>query len=352
MSSGWGRFFEKYVPHIRRLNLEGAPCEIVIACDLRPGKSERARGWGIPTFTTDHREVLARPDVDVVLILTLMQSHGQLTRDALNAGKHVLVEKPMSMDLAEAAELVALAKASKGHLVCAPHVPLSATYQDMWRHIHNGDIGRPLTARGFYGWVGPDWDPFFDQPGGGPMFDLGVYNIATLTGLLGPARRVMAMTGIAIPERIGNTQKMTVQTDANFQLLLDFGNQCFRVVTTGFTIQRCDVPGIAVYGTEGTIYMLSDDWDPHGYKLWRNKDGFWQDHTSRARWQWTDRIRDLMQVVQQGRKPVNAYHVPEIMVKSMESGRTGQALPILSTFTPPRFDQASGRIAPHLDHAP
>lgn len=149
---------------------------------------------------------------------------------------------------------------------------------------------------------------------------------------------------------------MTVQTDDNFQLLLDFGNQCFGVVTTGFTIQRCDVPGIAVYGTEGTINMLSDDWDPHGYKLWRNKDGFWQDHISRARWQWTDGIRDLMQVVQQGRKPVNApehaCHVPEIMVKSMESGRTGQALPILSTFTPPRFDQASGRIAPHLDHAP
>ena len=75
-------------------------------CDLRPGKAERARDWGIPKFTTNCREVLARADVDVVLILTGMQSHGPLTRDALNAGKHVLVEKPMSMDLAEAADLV------------------------------------------------------------------------------------------------------------------------------------------------------------------------------------------------------------------------------------------------------
>ena len=148
--------------------------------------------------------MLARADVDVVLILTGMQSHGPLTRDALNAGKHVLVEKPMSMDLAEAADLVALARVSKGQLVCAPHVTLSRTYQDMWRHIHGGDIGRPLTARGFYGWAGPDWDPFFYEPGGGPMFDLGVYNITTLTGLLGPAKRVMAMAGIAIPERIVN----------------------------------------------------------------------------------------------------------------------------------------------------
>ena len=76
----------------------------------------------------------------------------------------------------------------------------------------------------------------------------------------------------------------------------------------------------------------------------------------RSRCAWTDGIRDLIQAVQQDRKPVNApehaYHVLEIMVKSMESGRTGQALPIVSTFTPPRFDRATDRIAPHLDHAP
>ncbi len=353
---GLGSVSEKYVPHVRRLNIEGTPCEVVIACDVRPGLAERAREWEIPAFTTDYHEVLGRADVDVVLILTGMQTHGPLTRDALNAGKHVLVEKPMSMDLAEAAELVALAKVSKGHLVCAPHVTLSRTYQDMWRHIHAGDIGLPLTARGFYGWAGPDWDPFFYEPGGGPMYDLGVYNVTTLTGLLGPCKRVMAMTGIAIPERIVNNQKMQVQTDDNFQLLMDFGNQCFAVVTTGFTIQQYDVPGIEVYGTEGTLNMLSDDWDPRGYKLWRNKDGFWQDHTSRAKWNWTDGVRDIIQAVQEGRKPVNApehaYHVLEVMVKSMESGRTGQALPIVSTFTPPRFDSAADRVAPHLDHAP
>lgn len=353
---GLGSVSNKYVPHVRRLNLEGTPCQIVIGCDLDPSKAERARNWDIADFTTDYRDVLARPDVDVVLILTSMQSHGGLTRDALNAGKHVLVEKPMSMDLAEAEELLALSKVSKGHLVCAPHVTLSRTYQDMWRHLQRGDIGQPLTARGFYGWAGPDWDPFYYEPGGGPMFDLGVYNITTLTGLLGPAKRVMAMTGIAIPERMVKGKKMEVQTDDNFQMLMDFGNQCFGVVTTGFTIQSYDVPGIEIYGTEGTLNMLSDDWDPHGYKMWRNQDGFWQDHTSKARWHWSDGVRDLIQAVQDGRKPVNApdhaYHVLEIMAKSMQSGRTGRALPIVSSFEPPRFDTAEDSIAPHRDHAP
>lgn len=353
---GLGSVSKKYVPHIHMLAFEGYDCQVVIGCDLRPGMAERAQAWGIPAFTTDYREVLGHPEVDLVLILTGMQTHGKLTREALMSGKHVLVEKPMSMDLAEAAALVEQARTSKGHLVCAPHVTLSPTYQDMWRHIHSGDIGRPMSARGMYGWAGPDWDPFFYEPGGGPMYDLGVYNVTTLTGLLGPAKRVMAMTGIAIPERIVNNRKMTVQTDDNFQLLLDFGNQCFASVTTGFTMQRYDVAGIEIYGSEGTLNMYGEDWDPAGYKMWRNTDGFWQHRENRNKWRWTDGVRDLIQAIHEGRKPVNspehAYHVLEIMAKSMESGRLGQALPILSTFTPPRFDVAEARLAPHLDHAP
>jgi predicted dehydrogenase len=353
---GLGSVSEKYVPHIRSLNLEGNDCQVVIGCDIRPEKAERARAWDIPAFTTDHAEVMHHPEVDAVVILTDMQNHGGLTREALTAGKHVLVEKPMSMDLADAAELVALARTSKGHLVCAPHVTLSPTYQAMWRHIHAGDIGRPLSARGLYGWAGPDWDQFFYEPGGGPMFDLGVYNVTTLTGLIGPAKRVVAMTGIAIPERVVANKHITVRAEDNFQILLDFGDQCFGAITTGFTIQRYDVAGVEIYGTEGTINMLNDDWDPRGYKLWRNSDGFWQDHEERNRWRWTDGIRDLIQAIREGRKPVNspehAYHVLEIMVKSMESGRLGQALPIQSTFTPPRFDRVGDRVAPHREHAP
>lgn len=103
-----------------------------------------------------------------------MQSHGSLTRAALKAGKHAFVEKPMSMDLAETAALVALARTSKGHLVCAPHVTLSRTYQQMWRRIAAGDIGWIHSARGLYGSAGPDWTPRFYETGGGPMFDLGV----------------------------------------------------------------------------------------------------------------------------------------------------------------------------------
>lgn len=354
---GIGSVSRVYIPHLRRLNIEGLPNEIVIACDVDPAREAVARDtYGIHSFTTDYREVLARDDVDAVLILTAMQVHGEITRAALAAGKHVLVEKPMSMDLAEAALIVEEAKTAKGLLVCAPHTTLSRTYREMWRAIHSGKIGRPVSARGFYGWSGPSWGKWFYQPGGGPMFDLGVYNVMTLTGLLGPCKRVMAMAGTAIPERVVDNEMMTVRTEDNFQLLLDFGNQCFAVVTTGFTLQKYKVPGIEIYGTEGTIQMFGEDWDPQGYEIWENDKGYWAVHEDRSRWPWTDGVRDLLAAIHEGRMPVNspehAYHVLDIMVKSAESGRSGQAIPVTSTFDPPRFDEDAVRIAPHLDHAP
>ncbi|MYJ79915.1 MAG: Gfo/Idh/MocA family oxidoreductase [Caldilineaceae bacterium SB0670_bin_27] len=135
--------------------------DVTIACDVReavrPVVQDRL---GIERFTTDYEEVIDS-DVDVVMVLTSMREHGPITRAALAAGKHVLVEKPMAVTLEEAAEIVEMARSSPGLLVCAPHVALSNTYQTMWRHIHRGDIGKVLMARARYGHAGPDWRPWF-----------------------------------------------------------------------------------------------------------------------------------------------------------------------------------------------
>jgi predicted dehydrogenase len=346
-----------YMPLLRRLALQGVAAEIVATCDVNPALAETVRErFGIERFTTDYREVVGASDVDLVLVLTSMQTHAEITRAALIAGKHVLVEKPMAMTLEEARALVELSHTAPGHLLCAPHVTLSPTYQAMWRHVHAGDIGRVLSARGMYGWAGPSWGEWFYLPGGGPMFDLGVYNVTTLTGLLGPAKRVMSMSGIAIPERIVDGKRIKVQTDDNAQLLLDFGDCSYAVVTTGFTIQRYRCAGIELYGTEGTLQMLGEDWAPTGHELWQNSRGCWQVFEDRSHWPWADGLRHMIESIHAGTAPVNrpehAYHVLEIMLKSMESGRTGQAIPIESTFEPPRFDRAARAEAAHLIHDP
>jgi predicted dehydrogenase len=326
-----------YMSLIQDLRLKNQ-VEVVMACDVLEERRDFVRDkFGITNFSLNFRDVLESDQVDLVLILTSMQEHGPLTMAALEAGKHVLVEKPMSVDLAEAARIVELAKRSPGYLVCAPHVILSPTYRIMWQRIKRGDIGKVLSARACYGHGGPSWGPWFYRRGGGALFDLGVYNITSLTGFIGPARRVMAMTGIAIPERVVDGQRMQVEAEDNAHVLIDFGESVFAVVTTGFTMQEYRCPAIELYGSEGTIQMMGDDWDPDGYELWQNQVGAWQIFAETdPRWPWTDGLRHLVESIQQGVKPLitpeHAYHVLEIMLKAQESGADGQMKTIESTF--------------------
>jgi predicted dehydrogenase len=345
-----------YTRQIKRMQSMGMAVEVVAACDINPAaQAVVAERFGDVSFSTDYRALVESEAVDLVLVLTSMPEHGPIARAALEAGKHVLVEKPMAVTLEEAAALVELARRSRGYLLPAPHVILSPTYQTIWRRIHRGDIGQVLQARARYGWNGPWWGQWFYRTGGGPLFDLGVYNVTALTGLLGPATRVMAMTGTARPERVVDGELIQVQAEDTAQVLIDFGNAVFAVVTTGFTMQRYRSPAIEIYGSTGTIQMLGDDWDPDGYELWQNSVGAWQifDETD-PDWPWTDGLRHLVECIQRGTRPIitpeHAYHVTEIMIKALQSGRDGRAHAIESTFTPPTFHEAREQIAAHLIH--
>lgn len=345
-----------YTRQIQRMQASGMAVEVVRACDAVADRQEIVvERFGDIPFSTNYRDVVEADDVDLVLVLTSMPQHGPIAKAALQAGKHVLVEKPMAVDLELAAELVELAKHSVGFLLPAPHVVLSPTYQTMWQRIHNGDIGQVLQARAIYGWNGPFWGRWFYEQGGGPLFDLGVYNVTSLTGLLGPAKRVTAMTAIARPERIVDDAPMQVQTEDSAHVLIEFANNVIAVVTTGFTMQTYRCPAIEIYGSTGTIQMLGDDWDPNGYELWQNNVGAWQLYPeSNPDWPWTDGLRHLVECIQSGTRPMitpeHGYHVLEIMLKAQQAGRDGQARAIDSTFTPPSFGTANDVADTQLVH--
>ena len=234
---GCGSVMTAYMRLLETLEKDGR-ATVTMACDNREDrKSFMSENYGVENFTTNYQDVMDADDVDLVLVLTAMPVHGEITRAALEAGKHVLVEKPMSVDLDEGAELVELAHKSPGHLLPAPHVVLSETYRNFVKLIDDGEIGKVVNARARYGWAGPSWGPWFYGPGGGSLFDLGVYNVTTLTGLLGPAKAVTATMGVAIPEREVDGQMLTVEAEDNAHLLIDFGDSVFAAVTTGFTMQ-------------------------------------------------------------------------------------------------------------------
>jgi predicted dehydrogenase len=236
-------------------------------------------------------------------------------------------------------------------------VILSPTYHAMAHHLQGGDIGRPLTARDRYGWAGPWWGQWFYKKGGGALFDLGVYNLTSLTGLLGPARRVTAFSGIAIPERVVDGELMRVEADDNIQMLLDFGNSIFACVTTGFTMQRMRAPAIEIYGTEGTLQMLGEDWAPNGYEMWQNKAQCWKVYEESDRhWHWAIGIDHIVDCIQRGIRPViqpeHALNVLEIMLKAQESAVEGETKTLVSSFVPPLFAELHAARLRHLVHDP
>lgn len=340
--AGCGNVLGAYITLLERLQRKGL-AQVAALCGRDHQGAAAQAAWPTADFLTDYRALLSRPDIDAVVVLTPMPDHAPAAKAALLAGKHVLVEKPMATCLTDAGELVSLARQTGKHLVCAPFTILSPTFQTIAARLRRGDIGRVVSARARYGWAGPDWTDWFYKPGGGALFDLGVYSLTTLTGWLGPVRRVAAMTGVAIPERIVKGKPTRVEADDNSQVLLDFGDSCFAVVTTGFTIQQYRGPGVELFGTEGTLNLLGDDWDPDGYELWQNSAGCWKlFKETQPDWPWTDGLRHLIECIHSQIQPLvtpeHACHVLEVMLLAQSAGRDGRTYNLQSTFTPPTFE--------------
>jgi predicted dehydrogenase len=307
-------------------------------------RAAAAQRFGLDTTATDPAAVYMRDDVDAVLVLTSMNEHGPLALAALGAGKHVLVEKPMATSIDDALALVETAAKGDKVLVCAPHIVLSPTYQEMHRRVREGEIGPLYLARARYGWAGPWWGRWFYDEGGGALFDLGIYNVTSLCGFFGPVQRVTAMVGVAIPKRVAEGDIVEVSSDDNAHVLLDFGNARFASVTTGFTMQKYRSPAIELYGADGVLQLLGDDWAPEGFEQWTNARGSWELFPDPApQWPWTDGLRHLVDCIEDGRRPVNrpehALHALEVILAAKRSAAEGRVVEIESDF--PALDYTS-----------
>lgn len=330
-----------YMPQLQRLQQKGH-IEIVGASHTSKARCQPILDkWNIPNYFETYQDLCRSNEIDLVLVLTSMKQHAAIAIDALRAGKHVLVEKPIAVSLTEARKVLAVAKKSKGYLVVAPFVTLSPTFQTISTRVAAGDIGKVCLGRARYGWSGPDWSEWFYKKGSGPIFDLAVYCITSLTGILGPAKRVTGMAGTAQLKRTINGKQVRVEVEDSAQVLIDFGDACFAVVTSGFTMQKYRSPALELYGTTGTIQMLGDDWAPEGYELWQNDAGAWQVYSETdPHWQWTSGLNHLVDCVRTDKRPSvtpeHALHVLEIMLAAQKAARTGKAQSIRSSFSVPK----------------
>ena len=339
--------FGPYRPEIRDLTAAGA-ARLVVACDVRPEVEAAVRAdLGAERFTTRVEDVLAAADVDAIMVLTPPSGHATLATAALEAGKHVLVEKPMALDLGSAQRMLDAARAADRRLVCAPFVTLSATHRRIAELVDARTIGRVLSVRGVAGTAGPSWGRwFYEGPGGGPLFDLGVYSLTSMIDLAGPVLRVTAVSGIAVSERVVDDEPMRPTLDDNFQVALDFGGGALGVLTTGFTMASLRTPAFELFGSDGTIQLLGADWEPAGFDLWRNDVGAWElVPEPDPGWNYAAGLRHLVEHLIGGAplavSPELALHVLEVMLLATEAGRDGTTR-TLTTSLAPRITTAAG----------
>ena len=292
----------------------------------------RARLVGTP------REVL-ESDVDVVVVITPPDAHAGLARLALEHGKHVVVEKPFAASGAEG-EAIAVLAAERGlHLLAAPFVQLSPTFRVLWTLVRDGAVGRVHTARGLYGNVGSSWAAWYHTGGVGALAEAGIYNLKSLTALLGPVAEVQAAEAHAFPTRVVAGVEVTVLDADVSQLILRHRDGALSAVTSGQAVQRYRRPALELYGTEGTVNLLGDDWDPRGIELWRNETGRWEVLDAvEPTWLWADGLREAVAAVREGRPPLadsgHDVHVLDVVEAARRSAATGSTVQVTSSFGP------------------
>jgi predicted dehydrogenase len=239
-----------------------------------------------------------------------------------------------------------LAKGKGLRIWGAPAVVNSPQFAFMSKCIQEGKLGRVASAHGQYGHTGPGWSAFFYEKGGGSMPDLGVYNMATLTGLLGPAKSVMAMLSIVNPERtVDDKGKIKVEAEDNAHVLFEHEKGIISHVMCGFNYfdphghdaGSQSLHSIQIYGDKGNLRLIGYDWETNGVVL----DNSWDEPpklsiTDKGNYVWQQGATVTGESIINNIEPLinveHALHVLEIMEAARESSASGKKINLKSTF--------------------
>jgi predicted dehydrogenase len=275
--------------------------EVVALCDPDGGNAQRAAAFcaawspGAKTYA-DYREAFERADLDAVVNLTPAPLYGRVNAAALGAGLNVYTEKPMAGSVEEGRGLIAEARERGLVLMSAPAVMATSRFRWLKGLLGSGRLGRPTMIQAQMGGLGPAaWrgSPVYPRafygPEVGPLRDQGVYLLHGITGLLGPARRVQAMSGVAIPRRRVLSgrfegEEFEVWAADHVLIQLDFGDATFAQVFSSYAIPASKAPGMEIHCEGGTIslsaasmlsanapvdvYLLNDEPGEWGLRGW------------------------------------------------------------------------------------
>ncbi len=284
-------------------------------------------------------ELLARPDVDIIVNLTVPAAHAQVSRAALVAGKHVHSEKPIATTRGDALDLLRLARAAGLLITCGPDTFMGAAGLRARTLLAAGAIGKVVGASATFAGSGPEsWHPnpdFFFAPGAGPLLDMGPYYVTHLVKLLGPVARVSGLARASRSERRPTAgpnagRAIPVSTPTHVTALLEFESGPVVTLTCSFDMAGSTQPHIELYGESGSMTLP----DP-------NRFGGSLSHIRSGEPAWTEEaceqppevargvaVIDLAECIVSGDEPAasgsDALHVLDILLCILESAASGQ----------------------------
>ena len=345
---GCGMISDTYFKAAKRFrNIE------VIACsDIIPERAlKKQEEYGAKAMTNE--ELLAIPEIEIVLNLTPPLVHSKIDIDVLNAGKHVYSEKPFGVDAEDAKKVVELAKAKGLRVGCAPDTFLGGGLQTARKMIDDNWIGRPLSGTAIVQGRGPEkWGqaPFFYDYGAGPMLDLGPYYITALVNMLGSAKSVTAITGKGYESRTFGAEvaeqyqdkykpydSYPVTVSTHLAGVVEFECGALITVIASFDVWKHSHQPIEIYGTEGTLQVPDPNTFGGPVRIFKPGYATWQEVP--LAYGYTDNSRSIgaadMAMAIKNDRPHRANgdlanHVLEIMLAFDKSNKEGKKVDIVS----------------------
>jgi predicted dehydrogenase len=258
------------LPHLTMDDVQDR-VHVVALCDPVISRADAAAAkFGVPAAYPDMQSMLAAGGLDAVSIASPIGLHYEQGVMAVEAGLHVHFNKSMTTTVDEADDLIARARKRGVKLVSSPGELIHPRLQRVKELVQEGALGRltwAITGSAFGRYheqeasvrlgddpltnINPAW--YFRRPGGGPLYDMTVYGLHALTGVVGPAKRVTAMSGVRLKEREFRGEMLPTDMDDQTLMVLDFGDAFFAYV---YGVAAGQIPGLGrptIFGDKGVI---------------------------------------------------------------------------------------------------
>lgn len=319
--------------------------ELAGATDIVPGRAAAlVTDFGGVEYQS-LEALLADDAIETVVNLTAPQAHADVTAQSLEAGKHVHTEKPLALRYEEASRLADLAARRGVRLSCAPATLLGEAQQTAWKLVREGALGtvRVVYAEANWGRI-ESWHP---SPQtlyqAGPLVDVGIYPLTILTGLFGPARRVLAYGTILEPGRVTRDGVPFRLSDPDFTVaVLELESGLVARLTATFWVGAGKQRGLEFHGDTASLYLAS--WAEFDSRLELSVDGEEYSDVPLVREpyrgiDWSRALTDLVEALDESRPhragAEHAAHVVETLSAIDESRRQGGPVDVNSGFDPP-----------------